>query len=173
VLAQIGREPIGTRSASKRQNTGRALSILRYFGTLRLLSCSSHPWKLPLAGPAFGSPNPLRADLSGLLALGPLATLLTHPLSVQSLRSTADPPLSPSPPNTRAARSRSWLHHSPIWFGWTSNSWANSARVFSPRRAARVTLALKLGEWLRRDRLLIVGSSLSALPTPSGGSLST
>lgn len=94
-------------------------------------------------------------------------------LACRALRSTTGSFLPSSPPNTLAARSKSWLRHSPIWVGWISNSCANSARVFSPRRAARATLALKLAEWLRRGRLLIVCSSPSALPTPSGSSLST
>src|SRR5215210_4365335 len=61
-----------------------------------------------------------------------------------------------SAPNTSAAPSRSWAFHWVIWLGWTSNCCANSARVFSPFTAARATLALKAGEWFRRDLLLIV-----------------
>src|SRR5215212_6642770 len=61
-----------------------------------------------------------------------------------------------SAPNTPAAPSRSWAFHWVIWFGCTSNCWANSARVLSPFTAARATLALKAGEWFRRGRLLIV-----------------
>lgn len=38
-------------------------------------------------------------------------------LACRALRSTAGPLLSPSPPNTLAARSRSWLRHSPICVG--------------------------------------------------------
>src|SRR5918993_2395981 len=61
-----------------------------------------------------------------------------------------------SDPNTPAAPSRSWAFHWVIWLGWTSNCCASSARVLSPFTAARATLALKAGEWFRRDRLLMV-----------------
>ena len=48
-------------------------------------------------------------------------------------------------PNTPAAPSSNWLFHVVIWFGWTSNCCASSARVRSPFRAARATLALNAG----------------------------
>src|SRR5688500_1805103 len=60
-----------------------------------------------------------------------------------------------SAPNTPAAPSRSCAFHWVIWLGCTSNCCANSARVFSPLKAARATLALKAGEWFRRGLLLI------------------
>src|SRR5215204_6426612 len=60
-----------------------------------------------------------------------------------------------SAPNTPAAPSRSCAFHWVIWLGCTSNCCANSARVFSPLKAARATLALKAAEWFRRGLLLI------------------
>src|ERR687897_2605982 len=67
----------------------------------------------------------------------------------------ADPALG-SDPNTPAAPSSNCAFHWVIWFGWTSNCCASSARVLSPFTAARATLALKAGEWFRRGLLLIV-----------------
>src|SRR3954454_3007805 len=52
--------------------------------------------------------------------------------------------------------------------GWTSNCWDNSARVFSPFRAARATFALKAGRWFRWGRLLIVAPDPQPSWPPSG-----
>src|SRR5919107_2411790 len=85
-----------------------------------------------------------------------LARVSSPILACSVLTSTgglADPAF--SAPNTPAAPSRSWAFHWVIWFGCTSNCWANSARVLSPFTAARATFALKAGEWFRRGRLLI------------------
>src|SRR4051794_32494153 len=43
-----------------------------------------------------------------------------------------------------------------IWCGWTSNSLANSASVFSPLIAASATFALKPGLCVRRARFVIL-----------------
>src|SRR4051794_4898958 len=71
-------------------------------------------------------------------------------------------------PNTPAAPSRSWAFQVVIWLGWTSKCWANSASVFSPRRAARATFALNAGRWFRRCRLLIVAPDPRPSWPPSG-----
>src|ERR1700709_2114141 len=71
-------------------------------------------------------------------------------------------------PNTPAAPSRSWVFQAVIWLGWTSKCWASSARVFSPRRAARATFALKAGRWFRRCRLLIIAPDPQPSWPPSG-----
>src|SRR4051794_40738030 len=71
-------------------------------------------------------------------------------------------------PNTPAAPSRSCAFQVVIWLGWTSNCWANSARVFSPFRAARATFALKAGRWFRWGRLLIVAPDPQPSWPPSG-----
>ena len=49
-----------------------------------------------------------------------------------------------------------WGRHWAIWFGCTSNCWANSASIFFPRTAASATFALKADCGFRRGRLLIV-----------------
>src|SRR5664280_2850197 len=61
-----------------------------------------------------------------------------------------------SSPKTPPAPSCSRVFHSVIWFGWTSNCWASSARVLSPFRAAKATFALKAAVWFRRGRRVIV-----------------
>src|ERR1700709_2009532 len=71
-------------------------------------------------------------------------------------------------PNTPAAPSRSWAFQVVIWLGWTSNCWASSARVFSPRKAARATFALQAGRWFRRCRLLIIAPDPQPSWPPSG-----
>src|ERR1035441_1646235 len=48
------------------------------------------------------------------------------------------------------------VFQSVIWLGWTSNCWANSARVLSPFSAARATFALNVAVWFRRGRRVIV-----------------
>ena len=52
--------------------------------------------------------------------------------------------------------------HREKWFGWTSNSCANSIRVSSPLIAATATFALNAGLWFRRCRPAMVFSSLAA-----------
>src|SRR3954469_15254036 len=74
-----------------------------------------------------------------------------------------------SGPNTPAAPSSNCAFHWVIWLGWTSNCWANSARVFSPFTAARATLALKAGEWFRRGLLLMVSPVRQPFWLLSGG----
>src|SRR5438132_13316478 len=56
--------------------------------------------------------------------------------------------------NTSAARSNSSACHCPIWFGWTLNCSDSSTMVLSPLIAASATFALKVAEWLRRDRFI-------------------
>jgi hypothetical protein len=50
-----------------------------------------------------------------------------------------------------------------IWLACTSNCSANSAKVFSPRIAAKATFALNTTVWFLRGRLLI-GSPLLSYP---------
>src|SRR6185503_6851288 len=54
--------------------------------------------------------------------------------------------------NASAALATSWRRHSVIWLGCTSKRWASSASGAVPSIAAKATLALNAGEWLRRGR---------------------
>src|ERR671921_664425 len=96
--------------------------------------------------------------LPSALSKKSLASVSSPILACRDFTSTgaASAPALGSGPNTPAAPSRSCAFQCLIWLGWTSNCCASSARVFSPFRAARATLALKAGEWFRRGRLLIV-----------------
>ena len=76
-------------------------------------------------------------------------------------------------PNTSDARSSNWVFHCVIWFGCTSNWLASSARVLSPRTAARATFALKAAEWLRRGRLAFLAPVSRGTMMPHSGSDST
>ncbi|SDP54676.1 hypothetical protein SAMN05660330_03133 [Desulforhopalus singaporensis] len=93
-------------------------------------------------------------------------------LACKTLRSGTGS-LPESLPNTVAACLVSYRFQVVIWLGCTSHSSVNSAKVFSPRNAARATFALKLAGWLRRFLLAIIAPSFHHYKVLIGSSFFT